>query len=100
MLSFFHRLQTIVRRYRENRVVHVADAPKTSREGRIEPYSETWTFLSHWLEADLAKSRESNDSSKRDALQTAELRGRIKLLKELIDMPVKKERPRIPVDGY
>jgi len=56
-------------------------------EGELDVYSPTWKFLSLWAETELNKARESNDYTKLTELKTAALRGRIKLLKEIIGLP-------------
>lgn len=53
----------------------------------INPYSPTWIFVRAWAEEALTKAREKNDSINKDATQTAVLRGEIKILKELINLP-------------
>jgi hypothetical protein len=69
---------------------------KAARAGRLDEYSDTWVFVRNWAESELTKAREENDSFKRDDIQTAALRGRIKLLKELMELPLppRKERQR------
>lgn len=64
---------------------------RTTRDGRIDAYSDTWIFVSNWAESELKNAREANDSQKRTETDTAALRGRIKLLKELMALP---EPPR------
>ena len=56
-------------------------------EGELDTYSSTWKFIRLWLETELQKSRENNDFAKLTEQKTASLRGRIKLLKEIIDLP-------------
>ena len=53
----------------------------------INPYSPTWLFVRSWAETELKKAREKNDSINKDITQTAVLRGEIKILKELINLP-------------
>jgi hypothetical protein len=62
----------------------------------IDSASRTWGTIEDWANAELAKAREQNDSPMRTEVQTAVLRGRIKLLKELIALPLpdKKETRR------
>jgi hypothetical protein len=71
-----------------------SNVPTSSNVGQLDTYSDTWAFVSNWAHAELTKAREDNDSSKRDETQTALLRGRIRALKELIALPVKKDRTR------
>lgn len=70
----------------------VKQRPHSQREGMIQEYSDTWVYVANWAEAELQRTRERNDSHKRDAIQTAALRGRIDMLKELIELPRPKER--------
>lgn len=63
--------------------------PGSSDEGELDIYSPTWRFISSWVEKELNRSRENNDFAKLTELKTAALRGRIKLLKEIIDLPKK-----------
>lgn len=58
-------------------------------EENFNPYSSTWLFLKTWITSELAKTRELNDYKKNDEIATAMLRGRIKLLKELLELPGK-----------
>lgn len=60
-------------------------------EGRLETSSETWGFVSQWAEKEIARLRESNDSIMVDELKTAAIRGRIKALKDLLDLPKPKK---------
>lgn len=53
-------------------------------QGVLETRSSTWAFVLNYAQTELAKQRERNDSIKWDAIQTAEIRGRIKALKEMI----------------
>jgi len=65
-----------------------------SRDGSLDQYSETWIYVSNWAGAELARLRESNDSTKLDPAQTASLRGRIRALKDLIALPTAKDRKK------
>ena len=64
-----------------------ATLPGYSDEGELDVYSPTWKFINLWAETELNKARESNDYAKLTELKTAALRGRIKLLKEIIGLP-------------
>jgi len=66
-----------------------------SPRDEIDEFSRTWVAIHAWTEAQLGKAREDNDSLLRDENQTAALRGRIKLLKELIDLPKPDKRERV-----
>jgi hypothetical protein len=50
----------------------------------IELHSPTWRAIEQHARAQLATLREKNDSPSLDALHTAELRGRIASLKDLL----------------
>lgn len=58
-----------------------------TEEGRLDIYSETWVFVRNWAQKELASARERNDYFKNDEIKTAALRGRIKLLKEILSLP-------------
>ncbi len=75
---------------------------RTTRDGQIDAYSDTWIFVSKWAETELAKARDANDSAKRTEAETAVLRGRIKALKELLVLHEQRERKRPPreIDEY
>jgi hypothetical protein len=72
------------------------DSP--AKDGRIDPHSNTWIAVEGWLNTRIAELREDNDSPKRDALQTAVIRGQIRLAKDLLAAPHQKERVRRPPD--
>lgn len=55
--------------------------------GHLDPGSQTWIFINSWAREALQKAREKNDSANRDLTQTSLLRGEIKILKELINLP-------------
>ena len=55
--------------------------------GSLDPRSPTWIFIHNWAEEALQKAREKNDSINRDLIQTSMLRGEVKILKELINLP-------------
>lgn len=61
--------------------------PGYSDEGELDIYSPTWKFLRSWIEIELQKSRESNDFVRLTEIKTAALRGRLKLLKEILKLP-------------
>ena len=80
-------------------------SPANIDDGILDPRSGTWAFIQKQLNAELIKAREANDSNRRSELQTAEIRGRIRLIKELIDLPnmdEKKNKPKSQrdVDDY
>lgn len=47
----------------------------------------TWRQVTRWAESKLKTEREKNDGMDLDAVQTAVIRGRISLLKELLALP-------------
>ena len=51
--------------------------------------SPTWQWIVNWVNAELDKSRELNDSIIRTDIQTAVLRGEIKMLKRILELPEK-----------
>jgi hypothetical protein len=61
-----------------------------SGDGFLNTGSNTWTFIKKWAENELMATRMSNDSLEKDETQTAALRGRIKLLKEILALPEEK----------
>ncbi len=61
----------------------------------LDAGSRTWGALDEWAQAELTKARTENDSMSRTDLQTAALRGRIKLLKELISLPLPDKRRNV-----
>lgn len=60
-------------------------------EGKLDIYSPTWQFINKWAETELTKARESNDFVKLTETKTSVLRGRIKLLKEILGLPERKQ---------
>ena len=56
-------------------------------DSKLDPYSPTWLFIRTWAEEELDATREKNDYKKHDEIDTAMLRGRIKLLKDLLALP-------------
>jgi hypothetical protein len=55
--------------------------------GNLDPRSPTWAFIKNWAEESMQKAREKNDNINRDLIQTSMLRGEVKILKELINLP-------------
>ena len=62
--------------------------------GALDEHSQTWAAVEHWAVTQLQKAREDNDTVANDEIRTAALRGRIKLLKELIELPLPPKRER------
>jgi len=58
--------------------------------GILDPRSSTWLFIHSWAQERLDKARLRNDSANADIIQTSVMRGEIKVLKELISLPVPK----------
>ena len=58
--------------------------------GSLDPRSPTWLFIHSWAQERLDKARLRNDSANADIIQTSVMRGEIKVLKELISLPVPK----------
>ncbi len=72
-----------------------------NHHGSLDNQSKTWFFIEDYLKMCLTKAREENDSMNKDALQTAAIRGRIKMIKELLDLPNDKPRDRtVKLDEY
>lgn len=55
--------------------------------GEIDRHSGTWIFVEAWASEQIKKLREKNDSANLSDVQTAVLRGKIKAMKELLDLP-------------
>ncbi len=55
----------------------------------LDTGSETWKFMVNYLNLAIAKLREKNDSDISD-MKTAQLRGKIRLAKEILDLPNQK----------
>lgn len=53
----------------------------------IDTYSRTWRFIEEWGAEELQRKREANDGISKDAIKTAVLRGEIRMLKRLIELP-------------
>jgi hypothetical protein len=68
-------------------IPHEAQLDGEATNARIEVFSPTWKFIDKWSKDQLAAERERNDSHRLTEVQTAVLRGRIDLLKDLIALP-------------
>ena len=55
--------------------------------GSFDKNSPTWAFLMQWVEKNLDKLRIKNDIVSLEELQTAALRGEIKMLKRIKNIP-------------
>ena len=60
-------------------------------EGQLETGSLTWMFIRKWANNKLNEARISNDSLEKNETQTAALRGRISILKDILALP---EQPK------
>jgi len=72
------------RMWREEPVIAVL--PGQTVPGTLDTYSGTWAYVRAWAEEEIERLREKNDKTL-DALQTADIRGRIKQMKKLIALP-------------
>lgn len=57
------------------------------RDGFIETDSPTWGYIEKWAQETLTESRQHNDGEYLDPTKTALLRGRIAILKQILDLP-------------
>ena len=71
----------------DDEVITVGQTKDGARQGRIEVHSLTWAYVRSWANEQIQDTREKNDVLKLSEKQTAALRGRIRLLKELIELP-------------
>lgn len=55
--------------------------------GSLDPRSPTWAYVRNWATEALQKAREKNDSINNDLTKTSAIRGEIKILKELLNLP-------------
>lgn len=60
----------------------------------FEEHSPTWQWLRKEIEQKLQQARTGNDSVSRDQIQTAYLRGRISVYKELLALPAAEKNAR------
>lgn len=58
--------------------------------GYLEVHSPTWKWVRKWAEDALNEARINNDHEFLDQNKTALIRGRIAVLKQLIDLPEEK----------
>lgn len=66
-----------------------AELPITTgvEDARLDLHSETWRFIRTYCETRLQGLRETNDSPALDEVKTATVRGQIRALKEILDLP-------------
>ncbi len=67
--------------------------PETESEGRLNVTSETWVFVRTYCQKRLKALREANDGAGLDEKATAIVRGQIKAMKEILDLP--KPKPKM-----
>ena len=53
---------------------------------RLDKYSDTWKAVERWAEEQIADLREKNDSPRLNDIKTSFIRGKIKALKDLIQL--------------
>lgn len=66
----------------------------------IDFNSPTWRALEQYALARISTLREKNDSTSMDAIRTAELRGRIAALKDLLALANPAPAPNADAGGY
>lgn len=69
--------------------------------GILDATSLTWAFIRKWATKELNLARIANDSLSKDEQQTAALRGRIRVLIELLSLPetpAKREKPQLELN--
>ena len=67
--------------------------PEIESEGRLDVTSESWIFVRTYCEKRLRALREANDGAGLDEKATAVIRGQIKAIKDILDLP--KPKPRM-----
>lgn len=86
-MKIFKWFNSEVEAYKKPEPLDVKLPDAVGMEGKLDTYSPTWQFINKWAEAELIKARESNDFVKLPETKTSALRGRIKLLKEILNLP-------------
>ena len=61
--------------------------PDQEIDGKIDIYSPTWKAVSAWATKELSTAREFNDKKSLDIIKTSAVRGRISMLKSLLNLP-------------
>lgn len=56
-------------------------------QGKLDKYSPTWVYVSGWAAAELANLRQRNDGMSLGEVETAAIRGKIKILKTILALP-------------
>ncbi len=59
----------------------------SEQEPKIDVNSPTWKFIVRWSETQLQAARERNDMPRLDEMKTAVLRGNIRTLKDILELP-------------
>jgi len=59
-------------------------------DGVLDAYSGTWMFIKKWATDELDRARIFNDKKSLDIIQTSLIRGKIRLLKDLLELPKKR----------
>lgn len=72
---------------------------QVASKGELDIHSPTWAFVVAWATDRLNKSRIKNDNLNKDAMQTAALRGEIKVLKDLLGIPDEKKKGLLVIDN-
>jgi hypothetical protein len=60
-------------------------------EIRIDTKSATWKYIDRWAQESIEKLRLKNDAPTNTETQTAIIRGKIKMIKEVLDLPKEKK---------
>ncbi len=63
-----------------------AELPQ-GQEPKLDINSPTWKYVVLWAEGELTAARERNDSPALDVTKTAVTRGKIRTLKDLLELP-------------
>lgn len=61
-------------------------------KGELQVFSSTWIFVRDYATEEIQRLREKNDALTADPIKTAIIRGEIKALKALIDLPNERKR--------
>jgi len=65
----------------------MAILPGQELVGELRVNSATWQYIKSWAMIEMERAREANDSIKKGFEETCVLRGEIKILKKLIELP-------------
>jgi hypothetical protein len=80
MINFF-------KRFHDKSEPYEARLPGGTPDAFIDTDSPTWKYIEVWANGQLDAARKENDFLKLTEIRTAALRGKIKLLKQLISLP-------------